>query len=111
MSRYAMLVNYGYCTGCHSCEIACKNEKGLSREEWGIRVHESGPEILQGEWEWDYLAVPSRLCDLCAERVEAGNKASCELHCLAHVIEILPLEDASKRMGEFGEGKVAVYLP
>ncbi|HBT95151.1 MAG TPA: oxidoreductase, partial [Coriobacteriia bacterium] len=25
-----ILINYEYCTGCHSCEVACRNELGLS---------------------------------------------------------------------------------
>ena len=26
MPKYALLIDYEYCTGCHSCEIACRNE-------------------------------------------------------------------------------------
>ncbi len=26
MSEYAMLIDYEYCTGCKSCEVACKQE-------------------------------------------------------------------------------------
>lgn len=26
MSDYGMLVDYEYCTGCHACEVACKQE-------------------------------------------------------------------------------------
>ena len=28
-ASYGLLVNYDWCTGCHSCEIACRNELGL----------------------------------------------------------------------------------
>lgn len=111
MSDYAMLVNYGYCTGCHSCEIACRNEKDLPLDEWGIKVLEEGPEMIQGGWEWNYIAVPSRACDLCVERIAEGLKPSCELHCLAHVIEVIPLQEASEKLAGYPEGKVSVYIP
>ena len=26
MARYALLIDYDYCTGCHSCEVACQQE-------------------------------------------------------------------------------------
>lgn len=105
-----MLINYGYCTGCHSCEVSCRKEKGLSLEEWGIKVQQIGPEKLGGRWEFDYVPVPSRLCDLCIGRREDGKKALCELHCLANVIEVLPAEEAAKRMVELGS-KTACFIP
>lgn len=27
---YGLLIDYDYCTGCHSCETACKMELGLT---------------------------------------------------------------------------------
>ena len=33
-----ILVSYDYCTGCHSCEVACKKELGLAKGEFGIKV-------------------------------------------------------------------------
>ena len=57
------------------------------------------------------MPVPSRLCDLCAERKQEGKKALCELHCLANVIEVLPVEDLPKRAVELGGKKVAMFLP
>lgn len=111
MEKFAMLINYGFCTGCHSCEIACAKEKGLASNEWGIKVFEAGPEKLGGVWEWDYVPVPSRLCDLCADRLSDGKKPSCALHCLAAVIEILPVEKVSDRLAEMDSNKVSVFVP
>lgn len=108
---YGMLINYGLCTGCQSCEISCLKEKDLESGEWGIKVEQIGPERLGGEWEWDYVPVPSRLCDLCAGRVEEGKPASCELHCLAKVIEVLPVQDMAARMVELGGKKVCCFMP
>lgn len=111
MEKFAMLINYGFCTGCHSCEISCFKEKGLQGDEWGIKLAEFGPEKLGDAWEWDYVPVPSRLCDLCADRRAAGEKASCQLHCLADVIEILPIEKVSERLAEMDSNKVSVFIP
>ena len=108
--EYGMLINYGYCTGCKTCEISCRKEKEIPLEEWGIKVQQQGPEILGGSWEWDYLPVPSRLCDCCEERKAKGKKAACELHCLASVIEILPIDEMVKRMDDLRGTKVACFV-
>ena len=39
----AILVNYDYCTGCHSCEVACKKILELRKGEFGMKVCEVGP--------------------------------------------------------------------
>ena len=109
--QYGMLIDYQLCTGCKSCEVSCRKEQGLPLDEWGILVQQIGPKKLGGEWEFDYVPVPSRLCNLCAERKAEGKKAACELHCLANVIEILPVEDLSARMIELGHGKVVCFRP
>ena len=108
--KYGMLIDYGNCTNCGTCMIACRKEKGLSLEEWGITVNEIGPAKLGGSWEWDYVPTPSRLCDLCAGRMAEGKLPSCQHHCLAKVIEVLPLEEIPARMAEIGS-KVTCYLP
>ena len=59
---------------------------------------------------WNYLPYLSDRCDLCADRVEAGQKPSCALHCLSSCIELVPLEELGKRVGELGK-TVAVYVP
>ncbi|MGI6220818.1 MAG: hypothetical protein ACOYIP_02920 [Coriobacteriales bacterium] len=110
MAQYAMLIDYGHCTGCDSCEVSCCKEKGLPLEEWGIKVQQIGPKKLGDKWEWDYVPVPSRLCDLCADRLEDGKVPLCQLHCLAKVIEVIPVEDVPARMVELG-GKVTCFMP
>lgn len=111
MDQYAMIIDYEYCTGCKSCEISCRKEKGLPLDEWGIKVEELGPKKMEQGWEWDYVPVLSRACDLCADRRAEGKKPLCELHCLASVIEVLPLENVSARMAELGPHKVCCHLP
>lgn len=111
MEKYALLIDYKYCTGCHSCEVACRQEKGIeAQEEWGIKLAEFGPERLDGEWYWNYVPVPSSLCDLCVDRIEAGKKPACAHHCLAKCMEAVTLEDLAKRAGGLGNG-VACFIP
>lgn len=109
--EYGMLINYGLCTGCDTCEVSCLKERGLNSDEWGIKVQQIGPKKLGGAWEWDYVPVPSRLCDLCAERRAQGKVAPCEMHCLAKVIEILPVDKIAERMVELGGKKVTCFMP
>ena len=65
----ALLIDHEYCTGCRSCEIACRNahEETMGAEQWGIHVHEEGPwKLTEKKWEWEYLPFPTHLCDLCS---------------------------------------------
>ena len=112
MTQYALLIDNEYCTGCHSCEVACKNEKGLPLGQWGIKVMEVGPwKFNDGkEWEYRFVPVPTKQCDLCADRVEAGGIPSCQLHCLASVIEFGPVEEMAKRMAEKGK-MCSIFMP
>ena len=110
MKTHGLLIDYKYCTGCHACEIACRNEHGIAGDEWGIKVAEIGPLKLKGKWAWDYIPMPTDLCDLCEERRVAGKKPACVHHCLAACMEVVPVEDISARMQASGD-KVVSYIP
>lgn len=111
MSQNALLFNYEYCSGCHSCELACRNELGLGLGEWGIKLAEVKPfELDAGKMEWIYQPIPTRLCNLCADRVSEGKDPACVHHCLAFCIEYGTLDDMQKRAAEIG-GRVSVFLP
>ena len=84
-----ILVNYEYCTGCHSCEVACKKHLGLPAGEFGIKVAEIGPFEYEGaknnkdRWEWTWMPVLTKACDLCEDRVAKGKMPMCVQHCQA----------------------------
>ena len=83
-----ILINYKYCTGCHSCEVACKKHLGLPEGEFGIKLTETGPweyagAAGEGRWEWTWLPVITKDCDLCADRTEKGKMPMCVQHCQA----------------------------
>ena len=112
MAKTALLFNYEYCSGCKSCEIACRNHLRLGLGQWGMKVAEVKPfEVGDGnKMEWIYQPVPTKLCDGCEDRVAAGQKPACEHHCLAFCIEHGPIEDMAARAAELG-GRVSVFLP
>ena len=107
----ALLINYQYCSGCHSCELACRNELGLGLDTWGIKLTEVRPfELEDGSFEWIYQPVPTKLCTLCADRVAAGKDPACVHHCLAFALEFGTLEEMTKRAAEIGS-RVSIFLP
>ena len=94
----AILINYDYCTGCHSCEVACKKELGLAKGEFGIKVNEFGPVKNTtgrnaGKWEWTYAPVLTKSCDLCSDRVAKGKLPMCVQSCQAWCMAYGELED------------------
>ena len=100
--KYGLLIDNYWCTGCHSCEIACKNEKDLPIGQWGIKLLVNGPyELMEkGQWEQKFYPVLTTYCDLCEERVAKGDVPACQLHCLASVIEYGPLDELAAKMAE-----------
>jgi Fe-S-cluster-containing dehydrogenase component len=117
-SNYGLLFDYKYCSNCHTCEVACKNHLKQTAEQFektpGIVVLEKGPYQLEegntDAWDWDYIPVPTKLCDLCVDRLEAGKRPWCEKHCLAACIEYGPLDKLAERALKIGH-KVSIVKP
>lgn len=96
--RDGILIDYEFCTGCHSCEMACKTEKGPKKGQFGIKVFENGPwEIAPKKWQYDFVPAPTNVCDLCADRRAQGKMASCVQHCQSDIITIGPLDELEKK--------------
>lgn len=99
MSRYGILIDYEYCTGCHSCEMACQMEHALPPERFGIKVVEVGPWPISADvWQYSYLAIPTDECDLCEARVAKGHKPSCVKHCQAAVMKYGTVEELAREL-------------
>lgn len=101
MSRNGILIDYQYCTGCYSCEVACQSEHDMELAQWGIKVMQSGPWPIKGSddaYVYDFIPTPTALCDLCRERTEKGKDPSCVHHCQASAMKYGPVEELVKEM-------------
>lgn len=108
---YGLLINYEYCTGCHSCETSCQMEHGYSEDRFGIIIDQVGPwEIEKDKWQYDFVPVPADQCDLCAERVEKGKDPLCVHHCQAAAMEFGTVEALAKKMATLGS-KSVLFVP
>ena len=92
MKKNAMLIDVHYCTGCHSCEVACQQENGFDAKQFGIVVTEHILNKKNG-LTIDYVPYMTDLCNFCAERVADGGKPSCVKHCQARCMSFGTLED------------------
>lgn len=97
----AMLINYEYCTGCRSCEVACQQEYDYEPEKSGITLYSQGPFQIEGKkWNWNWIPTPTDICNGCMARVEKGKLPSCEHHCQARVIKTGELSELAPLMGK-----------
>ena len=100
-TQYGLLIDYEYCSGCQSCEVTCKESHNYPVGKWGIKVLEEGPWEIEdgtGVYNYNYIPVPTDLCDLCAERTEKGKEPLCVHHCLANVITYGPTSELVEKM-------------
>lgn len=92
MATNGMLIDYHYCTGCHTCEVACQQENGYEAGQFGITVTEH---VLQGKKGLliDYVPFLTDLCNLCLPRVKQSKKPACVKHCLARCMVFGTIDD------------------
>ena len=111
-AEYGLLIDYEYCSGCQSCEVTCKEEHNYPVGKWGIKVLEEGPWEIEdgsGVFNYNYIPVPTDLCDLCAERSEKGMDASCAHHCPTHCLVVGNVEDLAVEVGK--KANRALFVP
>jgi anaerobic dimethyl sulfoxide reductase subunit B (iron-sulfur subunit) len=110
MMRYGLLIDYEYCTGCQSCEVACKQEHGFPVGIWGIRVLDEGPWPIDAKkMNWNKIPTPTNLCDLCKDRIEEGRDPTCVHHCLAQVMKFGPLDELTNELDR--KPKQVLFVP
>ena len=95
MAREAMVLNYKWCTGCHSCEIACQRKNELPPGQYGIKLNQVGPwEYGDDQWVYAYFPVLTSQCNLCYDRKREDKLPACVHHCQANCLQIMNVEDA-----------------
>lgn len=100
-NKYGLMINYDFCTGCHTCEVACKKLHNLEKGQFGIHLLQDGPRIdARGKWEYTYIPYPTHLCDLCASRVDEGRLPMCVHHCQAGCMEFGTYDELAKKLPE-----------
>ena len=108
MTEYGMLIDYEWCTDCHSCETACQMVHHLPVGQFGIKLNEIGPfEYAPDRWQLSYVPVPTDLCDFCAERQAKGKLPTCQHHCQAQCLEVGPLDELAEKVKE--KRKLALF--
>ena len=94
-----LLIDYMYCTGCHTCEVACQQENKYAPEVLGIELRQIGPTKLDNKkWQYDFFPVPTEFCTNCNERTEKGKAPSCVMHCQAGCMYYGEMEDLIQKM-------------
>jgi Fe-S-cluster-containing dehydrogenase component len=63
MTKYKLQADVSKCIGCHSCEVACKQEFNLPVGPMPMRVLKIGPRIIKDELRTDYVPVFCKHCD------------------------------------------------
>lgn len=98
--KYGLLIDYEYCTGCYSCQVACCQEYGWEAGMSGMQVIESVQKLHNDNAYLCFLPFPTELCILCSPRTKKGLDPACVEHCMANVIKWGPLENLAKELGE-----------
>jgi Fe-S-cluster-containing dehydrogenase component len=99
MPRYSLLVDYRYCTGCHSCEIACNQEYDRPIGLSGIKVFESTMK-LGDKFYINYMPVRTDLCNFCAVRIKKGKQPACVQNCLSGCLRVSEIEKLKECISE-----------
>lgn len=100
--KKAILVDYHYCTGCHTCEIACAVSHDLPNEQAGVVLNHIGLwESARGPWQDDYLPFWTKSCDLCQNGQAAHDGIPmCVHHCQAQCIKMGEVDQLACELAE-----------
>ncbi|WP_165061124.1 4Fe-4S binding protein [Adlercreutzia sp. ZJ154] len=99
MADYGMLIDYDWCTGCHTCETACQMEHNLPPDQFGIKVTEVGPyQYGDRKWVLINMPIPTDQCNFCVERIAQGKLPTCMHHCQARCLEVGLIDELQSKL-------------
>jgi len=90
--KNGLYIDYEWCSGCHACELACKQEHDLKLDQWGIRVVERTYDV-NGKRVIEYVPIPTEFCNFCMNRVAQEMKPACVHHCMTKCMDFGPIEE------------------
>ena len=93
--EYGLYIDYDWCSGCHACELACKQEHDLKTDQWGIRVVERSYRTAD-RITIEYVPIPTEYCNFCMARVKEGKSPACVHHCMTKCMDFGPMEEMTK---------------
>ena len=99
-SKMGILVKYNWCTGCHSCEMACQQEHGFPIGQGGVKALDIRWQIDGDNWVYDSQPMFSKQCNLCAERTAEGKLPACVHHCQAKCMEYGPVDELVEKLAD-----------
>lgn len=111
MATKGLMIDYEYCCGCHTCEVACQKEHGYAVGQFGMKVSQTGPFTIEGAKRtvFDFVPIPTDLCDLCAKRTAKGELPSCVKHCQTGCMDYGSFDELIERSA--GKKKTAFFIP
>lgn len=111
MKPMGLLIDFEYCCGCHTCEVACQKEHGYNPGQSGVEVLQIGPKPIEGtnRYQFDYFPFFTRLCDFCAERTSKGKPPTCVKHCMTACLSFGEAE--TLRRGLESKKHQALFIP
>jgi Fe-S-cluster-containing dehydrogenase component len=109
MSNNGLLIEYHYCTGCRTCEVACQQENGHPPGQSGIVVTEFVMKGRNKPVAVDNLPFLTEHCVLCARKTRKGELPACVKHCQAQCMQFGPIEELVKEM--LNRPRTVLYRP
>jgi len=99
MALYGLLIDYNYCSGCRSCEVACQKAHNYDPSRHGLQLSVIGPTPLPGgKWQFDNLPLHTIFCNHCAQRLAKGKDAACAHHCQDGCITLGEIPELVEKM-------------
>lgn len=96
-----MLIDYEYCSGCRTCEIACNQEyRRPAGKLGGVEVQEYIHTLPSGKLWITNIPHFTQACVFCAGRVKKGLAPACAQHCMAKVLTFDTIDNLKKQIPE-----------
>ncbi len=107
--EHGLLIDYEYCTGCHSCVLACAQEYGHQSGIRGIRVFEAEQRLPDGRIYLTYVPFPTEACILCPQLTKRGLEPACVKHCMAACMKYGRIEELAVDLAK--KPRMVLWVP